>query len=240
LATIATAPLVAGLIAPGVAKADPRPAVVELYTSQGCNSCPPADALLGELVHRNDVLPLAFHVDYWDNLGWRDMFSSGEATHRQTLYAQKLGLDSIYTPQMIVDGATDVVGSRRGEVMALLRGQRDGVTLKASRDRNDIVVDVGAASGSQADSQRPSAVVLAIAYSNSAETKVERGENAGKTLREFNIVRGFWRLGNWSGKPAQMHFDAGQLPEGTTDLALLLQEIGPGPILGAATIPAVR
>ena len=79
--------------------------------------------------------------------------------------------------------------------------------------------------------------MLLVAYSDAAETKVQRGENAGKTLREFNIVRGFWRLGNWSGEPQQMRFDASKLPEGTTNVALLLQAVGPGPMLGAATIP---
>jgi hypothetical protein len=216
--------------------ADPRPVVVELFTSQGCNSCPPADALLGELTHRDDVLPLAFHVDYWDNLGWRDMFSSAEATRRQSLYAPRLGLDSIYTPQMVIDGVSDVVGSRRGEVMSLLKGKRDGVPLKATRNAGDLVVDVGT-TGTKADGGK-TAVVLLVAYSDSAETKVQRGENAGKTLREFNIVRGFWRLGNWTGEAQQMHFDATKLPEGTTHVALLVQETGPGPIIGAATFPA--
>jgi len=213
--------------------ADPRPVVVELYTSQGCNSCPPADALLGELTQRADVLPLAFHVDYWDSLCWRDSFSSADATRRQSLYAPKLGLDGIYTPQMVIDGASDVVGSRRGQVMSLLNGKRDGVSLKATRNAQDFVVDVGAA---KADGK--TAVVLLVAYSANAETKVQRGENAGKTLHEFNIVRGFWRLGNWTGDAQQMHFDAAKLPEGTTNIALLLQETGPGPIIGAASFPA--
>jgi hypothetical protein len=225
------------MLAGGVAWADPRPVVVELYTSQGCNSCPPADALLGELAQRDDVLPLAFHVDYWDSLGWRDLYSSAEATRRQTLYAPRLGLDSIYTPQMIIDGVSDVIGSRKGEVLSLLKGKRDGVSLKAIRDAQDLVVDVGAATAPKsADAQ--SAVVLLVAYSDSAETKVQRGENAGKTLREFNIVRGFWRLGTWTGEAQRMHFDTSKLPEGTTNVALLLQTVGPGPILGAATFPA--
>jgi hypothetical protein len=236
-AVIRTVVAATTMLASHAALADPRPVVVELYTSQGCNSCPPADELLGELTHRNDVLPLAFHVDYWDSLGWRDMFSSAEATHRQTLYAPRLGLDSIYTPQMVIDGVSDVVGSRKGEVLKLLAGKREGVSFTTSREAKDLVVDVGPALDPKS-AEAKSAVVLLVAYSDTAETKVQRGENAGKTLREFNIVRGFWRLGNWNGQAQRMHFDTSQLPEGTTNVALLLQTVGPGPIIGAATFPA--
>jgi len=225
------------ILSGGAALADPRPVVVELYTSQGCNSCPPADALLGELTHRDDVLPLAFHVDYWDNLGWSDKFASADATRRQTLYAPRLGLDSIYTPQMVIDGVSDVIGSRKGEVLSLIKGKREGVSLKTSREAQDLVVDVGPALDAK-PGETKSAVLLLVAYSDAAETKVQRGENAGKTLREFNIVRGFWRLGNWTGEAQRMHFDTAKLPEGTTNVALLLQTIGPGPIIGAATFPA--
>jgi hypothetical protein len=108
----------------GSADADTRPAVVELFTSQGCSSCPPADKLLGELARRSDVLTLAYHVDYWNNLGWKDPFASADATRRQRRYAGALGLSGIYTPQMVVDGAIDAVGSDRRAVEAALAGQR--------------------------------------------------------------------------------------------------------------------
>src|ERR1041384_1895274 len=89
------------------------PVVVELFTSQGCNSCPPADALLGELAQRPDLVALAFHVDYWNYIGWQDPFSSPEATKRQRDYAQSLGLSSVYTPEMVIDGSFDIVGLDR-------------------------------------------------------------------------------------------------------------------------------
>jgi len=239
-ALLGAAMTAAWLLAGGTALADPRPVVVELYTSQGCSSCPPADALLGELAHRSGVLPLAFHVDYWDDLGWRDAFSSAEATRRQKLYAAHLGLDSIYTPQMVIDGVHDVVGSYRSDVLRLIDGPHEGVSISARRNGQDLTVSIGQklATPTQATGTNPSAVVLLVAYTGSAETKVPRGENAGKTLREFNIVRGFWRLGDWVGAAQELHFDTSKLPEGTTDLALLLQTTGPGAMLGATSVPA--
>ena len=98
------------------ARAAERPIVVELFTSEGCSSCPPADALLGELATRPNVLALSFHVDYWDRLGWKDPFSSPEATARQQHYARLLGLDTVYTPQIVVDGSWEAVGSDQAAV----------------------------------------------------------------------------------------------------------------------------
>src|SRR5437868_14761375 len=124
--------LVSALLAaaPAVAGETTRPIVVELFTSQGCSSCPPADALLGELARRDDVLPLAFHVDYWDRLGWKDPFSSAAATARQRTYARQLDAANVYTPQMVVDGRIDVVGSYRDQVLrAIDRARQDAATV---------------------------------------------------------------------------------------------------------------
>src|SRR5271157_4122233 len=106
------------------ASAEPRPAVVELFTSEGCSSCPPAEAYVGELAQRADVLALAFHVDYWDDLGWRDRFGLPEAVQRQRAYANALRLSSVYTPQVVVDGHEDCVGSDRGSIGRALAEKR--------------------------------------------------------------------------------------------------------------------
>src|SRR5271170_1584198 len=100
------------LISSGV-RAEPRPAVVELFTSEGCSSCPPAETYVGELAQRPGVLALSFHVDYWDDLGWRDRFGIPEATPRQRAYARAMSLSSVYTPQVVIDGHEDFVGSDR-------------------------------------------------------------------------------------------------------------------------------
>src|SRR5580698_3481897 len=99
------------LLSVGAAHAQSRPTVVELYTSEGCNSCPPAEALIGKLARQNDVIALSFHVDYWDSLGWRDRFALPDAVARQEQYARALRLSSVYTPQLVIDGRHDTLGS---------------------------------------------------------------------------------------------------------------------------------
>src|SRR6202051_3057339 len=111
------------------AHAQLRPAVLELYTSEGCSSCPPAEAHVGELAQRPDVLALAFHVDYWDDLGWRDRFGLPESVQRQRIYARSLGLSSVYTPQSIIDGRADIVGSDAPAIDKRLRETRSGIGL---------------------------------------------------------------------------------------------------------------
>ena len=216
------------VLAAPLAHADPRPAVVELFTSQGCSSCPPADALLGELARRPDVIALAFHVDYWDRLGWADPFASPAATARQRDYARALALPTVYTPQMVVDGATDVVGSDRAAVVAALAGRRDGVAVHVARADGRLTVAIGAA-----DAGAPAEVTV-IAYSRQAETKVARGENAGRTLTEFAIVRAVRPLGLWDGAAKVFAVDLSSLPDSATMAAVLVQGAGQGPVIGAA------
>lgn len=218
------------LVTGAAARADDRPAVVELFTSQGCSSCPPADALLGELSRRGDVIALAYHVDYWDYLGWKDPFASRSATERQRLYARTLGLSGIYTPQMVVDGAVDVVGSNRPAVMAALGGSRQGPGIRVSREAGALKVDVAAAKGA------PESEVVLVAYAEKAETKVQRGENAGRSLTEYGIVRGVYPLGRWTGDPARFSIDLSSVAGDATAAAVLVQASGPGRVLGAAKI----
>ena len=174
----------ATLLAAAVAVAgDGRPAVVELYTSQGCSSCPPADALLGDLARRKDVLAFAFHVDYWDELGWRDRFELPAATLRQRQYARQLGSASVYTPQMVVEGTADVVGGDAAGVARLIAAPRASVPVQISVSGGELLVSVAAASG------MPAAEVTLLSYLPQAQTAIGRGENAGRVLREYNIVR---------------------------------------------------
>jgi hypothetical protein len=230
----------AALLAAGVAAADPtiagtgRPAVVELYTSQGCSSCPPADALLGELARRPDVLALAFHVDYWDDLGWRDRFELPVATQRQRQYARQLGSASVYTPQMVVDGTADVVGGDAAGVARLIASPRASVPVQISTRDGELLVSVAAANG------MPAAEVTLLSYLPQAQTAIGRGENAGRALREYNIVRSSVTLGHWHGAAAEWQVRVADLPAEARAVAVLLQQPGPGAIIGAAQLALVR
>ena len=213
------------------AGAETRPVVLELFTSEGCSSCPPAEVIVNELAQRPNVLPLSFHVNYWDDLGWRDRYSLASATERQRVYARMLRRPSIYTPQAIIDGTRDIVGSQRAELMAAVSGRRDGVATSASISSGTIQVHVGAGSDS-ADAE-----VLLIGYLREATTPIGRGENSGRTLKESNIVLWFHELGRWSGKPLEFEMSVNRLPENVTDIAVLVQSAGQGPILGAVAQP---
>lgn len=216
-------------LAGSLAHADNRPAVVELFTSQGCSSCPPADALLGELSHRSDVIALAYHVDYWDYLGWKDGFSSKQATDRQQLYARSLGLRGLYTPQMVIDGSIDVVGSDRRAVQAALAGSRQGPAVTVTSHEGELTVSVAAANSAKA------AEVTLVAYAPQAETKIQRGENAGRSLKEYSIVRGVYPLGRWNGAATSFNLDLANLPGDASMVAVLVQAPGQGEIVGAVS-----
>jgi hypothetical protein len=220
----------ASLCGAALANAQSRPAVVELFTSEGCNSCPPAEAYIGELAQRHDVLPLAFHVDYWDDLGWRDRFGLPAAVQRQRVYANALKLSSVYTPQVVIDGQHDFVGADRSSISRALAGNRSGVPLALSLHEGEVLVDLDAR-----DKTAPCDVVL-IAYLRAAVSPIGRGENAGRTLKEFNIVRDFRTLGRWEGQKQVYRARADSLPSDATDVAVLVQPVGQAPIVGAATV----
>jgi len=210
--------------------AQSRPAVVELFTSQGCSSCPPAEALLGQLGRRPDVIALAFHVDYWDGLGWTDRFELHEALLRQSRYAKTLGLPSVYTPQIIIDGNSDFVGADQPHILSTLAAARTGVAVRLSVRGSDLVIDVGEQLGAQ-----PSDIILAAILPQAA-TSVPRGENAGRTLTEYNIVRALRVIGTWQGQSSRRTVPLSSLPAEATRVALLIQESGQGPVIGAAVI----
>jgi len=213
------------LLSPAVAAE--RPVVVELFTSQGCSSCPPADAYLIELSKgRRDVLPLAFHVTYWDQLGWKDPFSLPSATERQSQYGRRFG-DGSYTPQIVVDGAAGMVGSHRSAVAsAIERAKRESVTAAAvsvTRNGKLVSIEVGSGSGNGR--------VLLIGFDREHTTPIGRGENGGRTLTEANIVRSIRPVGQWSGSPLKI---SEQFPEGQ-DVAVVL-EAPNGQVIGASRL----
>lgn len=201
----------------GPAFAQPaRPVVVELFTSQGCNSCPPADALLREIARdRPDVLALAFHVTYWNNLGWPDPYSFKGATDRQAVYNRLGPYGGSYTPQLVVDGHIDVVGSDRPRVAAALKSAateaKPAPTPRLTRDGNNVTIDIPTGAGAGR--------ILLVGYDREHRTAVPRGENAGTTLVEANIVRDFIALGDWSGAAVQLRHP---VPAGER-LAVLIQ-----------------
>jgi hypothetical protein len=210
----------------GLADAQSRPAVVELFTSEGCNSCPPAEAYIGELAARPDVLALAFHVDYWDDLGWRDRFGLSQSVERQHNYARALRLGGVYTPQVVIDGNTDYVGSNRGAIEKALREGRQGPAVALSLNPDEVSVRLEAG---------PRGDVVLVSYLRKAVTPIGRGENAGRTLAEYNIVRSVQALGHWDGTPQEFRAKLASLPRDATDVAVLVQAPGQGAIVAAAT-----
>jgi hypothetical protein len=215
------------VLTPGGALAAERPVVVELFTSQGCSSCPPANAFLNELSkQRSDVLALAFHVTYWDYLGWKDPFSLPVATDRQAQYGRRFG-DGSYTPEIVVDGAAGLVGSYRDEVnSAIAKARTQNVTAAevhlVARDGN-ASVDIGAGKGA--------ARVMLVGFDREHVTAIGRGENRGRTMAEANIVRSFRPIGQWNGAP--VHLEE-RLPDGE-QVAVIL-ESADGRIVGASRV----
>ncbi|WP_257170470.1 thioredoxin family protein [Bradyrhizobium sp. SRS-191] len=204
-----------------------RPVVIELFTSQGCSSCPPANAYLNEFVRQGrDVLPLAFHVTYWDRLGWKDPFSLPAATDRQARYGSRFG-DGSYTPEIVVDGLTSHVGSNRAEVGPAIDRAKSARTtaaaIRLARNGDKLTVEVGGGEGRGR--------VLLVGFDHQHETAIRRGENGGRTLEELNVVRSVRALGDWNGTALRLNEP---MPEGE-DAAVLL-EAADGRIVGAARL----
>jgi hypothetical protein len=210
-----------------------KPVVVELFTSEGCSSCPPADALLAELATRPDVLALSFHVDYWDRLGWRDPFSSPAATARQQDYSRIFGTGSVYTPQIVVDGHWQAVGSDRDAVeraIAAADGAPAAVPLTLSADHDRARVTLGTGGNEVRGS------VLLVAFDRRHADAVARGENSGRTLTHVDVVRGFAKAGPLGGETRAIE---APIPWQADRLAAIL-EANNGRILGAAVADLPR
>ena len=232
---LAATPIFTPIFAPGAAlAADKLPVVVELYTSQGCSSCPPADKFMGELTKRRDILGLTFHVDYWDYIGWKDPFARPENTTRQKQLSHQLGLRHIYTPQMIIHGAFNAVGSSRWDVDR---------AISQTRKFPQLSIGLKHGKGGQlnisipASADKEPAKIYLVAFDDKHTTSVKRGENGGKKLSYFNVVRDMKQIGTWSGQAATLNVKlTGMMNAGRSACAVLIQSERSGHILGAAQI----
>jgi hypothetical protein len=221
------------LAAPGVfAQSASEPVVVvELYTSQGCSSCPPADDFLAILAEDQRILPLALHVDYWDYIGWADSFADPQFTKRQHAYARAFGTRMVYTPQMIVGGIDRVEGNDPAAVGHLIRshlGVDHPITL--TLDRQGDVLHIRAVPDQPLE--YPLAVQL-VRYLPEETVSIKRGENAGRTITYHNIVTSWERVGEWTGE-APLDVDAAVPGDGPA--VVILQRSGPSQIVAAARV----
>ncbi|MBL8674514.1 MAG: DUF1223 domain-containing protein [Rhodospirillales bacterium] len=206
--------------------------MVELFTSQGCSSCPPADRNLGELARRQGVLALSFHVDYWDYIGWKDPFASAAFTERQRGYAKSLKQRYVYTPEMVVGGLAHNSGRDLKKVELLLRAadERDGRRARPALARagDGVAVSLPATPGVEGCD------VWLVTFDARHSTQVARGENGGATLVNHNVVRSIERLAAWRGEAAAWTVPAARLP--ASGVAVLVQMADFGPMVGAARL----
>jgi len=214
--------------------------VVELFTSQGCNSCPAADEFFAELAGRDDVVALSYHVDYWDYLGWKDTLSRKENTERQYDYMRAFGGRSVYTPQAVINGRTHVNGANRGEVngtLGRLQKLGDGlrVPITVSRTSDRVIIDAGDAGDMTGDAH-----VIIVYFDAPQAIKIGKGENSGRRMTYWNAVTGIQTAGMWHGKAQRYELPMSEISKRGAGSAVLLQSVGkdslPGPILGAAFI----
>jgi len=219
------------------ANAEPR-AVVELFTSQGCSSCPPADALLGKLAHDPNVIALTLAIDYWDYIGWKDTLAIPGHANRQKAYSKMRGDRGVYTPQVIVNGSTQALGSDQAEIERAIGQSHHAsatlsvpVSIKVADGR--LTVDAPAGKGTDEHAE-----VWLCPVSSAVPVAIGRGENHGRTITYHNAVRRWIRLGEWNGAAASWSISLKDLKSEGADKAAVLLQSGsatrPGPMLGAA------
>jgi hypothetical protein len=206
------------------------PWAIELFTSQGCSSCPPADALLGRFARRADLVPLSFHVDYWDYIGWKDPFASRETTQRQHAYARALKQRYVYTPEMVVDGIGHEPGVNRGPIDALLLEAQRRSPRRATPELTRAADGTLTIKLAPFKLEGPADVTLVV-YDRRHSTPVSAGENSGHMLDNFNIVRHFEAVSGWTGAAASWTVPADRVKPGQ-GLAVLVQVADCGPMLG--------
>jgi hypothetical protein len=230
-----------GLVFAASAMAGPR-AVIELFTSQGCSSCPPADKLLGELRNDPSLITLSLPIDYWDYLGWKDTLAVPAHTARQKAYSLIRGDREVYTPQVVVNGVAQALGSDRGEIDKAVEQSRQSATalsipvqVSIANDRITVAVPGGNGGGA--------ADVWLCPLSRSVTVPVGRGENRGRTLTYTNVVRRWVKLGTWSGKSETFTVPVDAIRLTGIDAVAVMVQGGsadkPGTVLGA-TVASIR
>ena len=208
------------------------PTVVELFTSQGCSSCPPSDQQLGELAKRPDLLPLSFHVDYWDYIGWKDPFASALNTERQRGYARSLKQRYVYTPEMVVGGLVHDPGYDPAKIGKMLR-------LAAERPGPRVLPGLTRTAGDGLAITLPETRLTApldvwlVTFDRQHRTVVGRGENKGATLTNYNVVRSLEKLATWTGEAASWIVPAERVRD-SQSVAVIVQQTSYGPIAGAS------
>jgi hypothetical protein len=234
-----SAALAALLTAPSPVSAEPR-AVVELFTSQGCSSCPAADKLLGELARDPSLVVLSLPIDYWDYLGWKDTLADPRHTLRQRAYARERGDRNVYTPQVVVNGSVHALGSDKSAIeQAVTQSRRNtsALTLPVKLTKADDKLTISIPAGTE---DRRGGEVWACAIAKAVPVAVERGENRGKTVTYHNVVRRWVKLADWTGKAETLTLPLGDLTrEGADTVAVLIQSgtrEKPGAMLGAAML----
>ncbi len=237
---VACAAVVGFTLGPAFAAETARPrAVLELFTSQGCGRCPPADALLEQLSREPDLVTLSFAVDYWDYLGWKDTAARPEFTQRQRAYGERRGDRAVYTPQIVVDGRVHVVGSDRTAVETAIAGLSRAaagpvVAVDVEANGDALVVQVGEAPTGLTTTR---ATVWLARYERARTVPIGKGENSGRTVTYSHLVRSLQPIGMWKGKALRIELPRQDTMVDTGDgCAILVQiddEAGPGPILGA-------
>jgi len=224
------------------AHADPR-AVVELFTSQGCSSCPPADKVLGELANDPSVIALSMPIDYWDYLGWKDTLADSRFTARQKAYSQVRGDREVYTPQVVVNGSVHVIGSDLAKIRDAIHvtGKADGVMsvpVTMTQAGKQLNVSV-AASGNAPAAMHGEVWICPVA--KAVPISIGRGENRGRQVTYHNVVRGLLKVGDWNGTPANWTVPLENISRDGVDAAVVYLQDGnrdhPGVMLGAAFVP---
>lgn len=212
--------------------------VVELFTSQGCSSCPPADSFIGKLSKRDDILALSYHVDYWDYIGWKDPFARPQNTQRQRRYSGLMKLSYIYTPQTVIQGTEQAVGSDYSDInKKIAKARRENAVPVTIEQKSGVDIQISIAA---LETQGPAEIYL-IGFDNSHSTSIRHGENTGLKLVNYNVVRSMRQIGTWTGKavtiPANILNFANYKPD---NCAVIVQSKRTGKILGAAKISLFR